>query len=136
MEINKINYEIGVYDLESHFIDSSESYEYLEKEFEITKQQIRTYKTQLLTSIKNYQLVFKPVLINSASLPILAGDITKSIHGTKRIPVAKYYKDKLICVYFSMSEAEELTNINRGNISNSCKTSQKAGGIYTFKYIE
>jgi len=136
MEINKIDYIIGIYDLEGHFIDSSDNSEYLEKEFELTKQIIRSYKTCLSTSVKNYQLVFKPVLTKSCILPVIIGDVTKSNHGVKRIPIAKYYKDKLICVYFSMSEAEELTNINKGNISRSCKEGYKAGEIYTFKYIE
>lgn len=136
MEINKIDYEIGIYDLEGHFIDSSDNWEYIEAEFGLTKELIRSYKAHLSTSLKNYQLVFKPILVESSIMPALVGDVTKTSHGIKRIPIGKYYKDKLICVYSSISEAEELTNINKGNISRSCKEGHKAGGIYTFKYIE
>jgi len=136
MEINKIEYEIGVYDLEGHFIDSSDDWEYLEKQFNLFKTNIRIGLLKNSSIISNYQLVLKNKNIESSVLPLCVGNVTTLITGgNKQKAVAKYYNDKLICVYNSISEASSLTFIPQGSISQSCISGWKSNA-FQFKYIE
>lgn len=134
MEINKIEYKIGVYDLEGHFIDSSDSWEYLEKEFDLQKSDIKNYihRNSNFTGIYQLKIIIKN---HSRGLPNTIGNVDSRNSGMHKRPVAKYYNDKLISVYPDMNKAGDLTGISPGNIASSCIKGHKAGA-FTFKYIE
>ena len=135
MEINKIDYEIGIYDLEGHFIDSTDSWEYLEKEFKLPEVHVRNYLTMNSNYIDIYQLKLRKVNIKS-SLPVQIGNVVYSqSSGKKKAPVGKYYKNALVSVYTSINEASELSNIDKGSIHKSISKGCRAKG-FKFKYIE
>ena len=135
MEINNIDYEIGIYDLEGHFIDSTDSWEVLEKEFCIFKNDIYSYIACSNNVVKKFQIRLKNKVYQSG-LPFKVGDIS-CLYNSKsyKKPVAKYYKNKLICVYDSITQASELNDLKKPNISNSCIKGCRVG-IYHFKYVE
>ena len=135
MEIKGIDYEIGIYDLEGHFIDIIDSWEVLEKDFGILKQDLYHYVFAGNNTVKGFQVRLRDKS-HLNSLVGKIGDVT-GIYDNKNIkkPVAKYYKGRLLCVYDSMNQAEKLTGISLGAIFNSCSKNSKAK-CFTFKYVE
>ena len=135
MKISNIDYEIGIYDLEGHFIDITDSWEVLEKDFGIFKNDIYAYIPGCNNTIRKFQIRLKNKIYLSG-LPSKIGDISHLCgHVNPKKPVAKYYKNKLIAVYDSVTQASELNGLERGSISNSCIKNCRAS-IYHFKYIE
>ena len=136
MIINNIEYEIGIYDLEGNFIDSTDNWDVLEKTFKISPTEVKNYLVQNYNKIKHYQLIFKDLNKNSSRLPFKTGDVTKlNTNHRSFVPVAKYYNNKLITSYKSTAEASKLTGLDGGNISQSCNKGCKVG-IFNFKYIQ
>lgn len=136
MEVNKIEYEIGIYDLEGHFIDSTDNWECLLSEFNLSKENVRIGIIKNSVIFDKFQLRLKEKNKISSVLPLAIGNVTDlSNVGDKEKPVAKYYKDKLICVYKSVSEASKNTYISQGSISQSCISGFKSN-VFNFKYIQ
>lgn len=54
--------------------------------------------------------------------------------GTTK-PVAKYWKDKLICVYNSIHEAASKNDMDISNIIKSCKNNTTLVSGFVFKYV-
>lgn len=136
MKINNIEYEIGIYDLEGNFIDSTDDWDVLEKEFSLNKNTVRSALAYGSLIVSTYQLKFNNKQVITLKFPLKLGSVYNVNAGGKpEKPVAKYYKNKLISIYKTILEAEEKTGITRGGICNSCNKGYKAG-IYTFKYIQ
>ena len=136
MKINDIEYEIGIYDLEGNFIDSTSDWDVLEKEFKINKTNVKSYLNCNSSFTGSYQLKFINTKLISVKFPVRIGDVIGLNNaGKPERPIAKYYKNKLITIYKTINEAEEKTKINRGTIFYSCTKGFKAG-VYTFKYIQ
>ena len=134
MTINNIDYEIGIYDLEGNFIDSTDDWDVLETIFGLDKTNVINYFRRNYTTSKIYQLVFKKVNEIGGRLPLKIADATNLIRSNIT-PVAKYYNNKLITSYKSISDASRLTGLNTGNIAQSCIKGYKVG-IFNFKYIQ
>lgn len=134
MTINNIEYEIGIYDLEGNFIDSTDDWDVLINTFKISKNDIINYLKGNYIKSGIYQLSFKDKNKISSRLPSKIADASNLSNGNL-IPVAKYYNNKLITCYKSISEASRLTGLDVGNIGRSCIKGHKVT-IYTFKYIQ
>jgi hypothetical protein len=81
-------------------------------------------------------LRFKNLKLKSSVLPVEIGNVVNLNNaGIRERPIAKYYKNKLICIYSSLIEAGEKTKINSGTICKSCQKGYKAG-VFNFKYIK
>lgn len=125
MKISKIDYDVAVYDIEGYFLFSTNNKKDLH-DLGITSDQITYYKNYNANYISCYQLRFlrKDLHGEHTLFPLRIGDISNL--SNNNVLVAKYFNDRFITSYNSISEASKKTKISESciyqSINKQCKT--------------
>jgi len=134
MKINKIDYDVAVYDIEGYFLFSTDNKKQLHQ-LGLTTDQITYYKNYNANSVDVYQLRFlrKDLTGEHTLFPLRIGDISNL--SNNNVLVAKYFNDRFICSYNSVAEASRKTKIAESlihqSINKNCKTKN-----FNFKTIK
>jgi len=122
-------YNVAIYDLEGNFITSTFGIEEASNLTGADRNLISCIVNGKNTKGNDFQFRrFEKEPIRKI------GNVLSIVKGMDQRPVAKYFEDKLICVYNSIREAESKTKIDVGSIHQSC-TDKCRAGIFNFKFI-
>ena len=130
---------IIVYDLEGNFLSTyahrEEFFKDLEPLMDRNRKSISSYisNNQVNNSILSFQI--RNIQDgHSERLLMSIGSVWNIINANVEIPVAKYYKSKLISIYKSITEASKKNNIEKSQISRNLNIREVNG--FMFKTIE
>jgi len=126
--------DVLVYDLEGNLLDViyQTSAKQLAEKFNIDYTGVVNHlNNNLVSAGKKYQFrkIFK------TNIPERIGNISKIVNSGCNKKIHKYYKDKYICSYESLTDAASNNNIDIAGISKVLTEENKTVGGFVFKYF-
>lgn len=122
---------VRMYDLEGNFLEEFKSIKNASTELKIAHSDISNCVNDRVHKVESFQ--FR--LLKTSRLKYI-GSVVDLPYGREKIKVGKYWKDKLISVYNSITEAADKNDLNTGSIQQNILGERNSVNGFVFKKIE